>query len=1383
MKTPENPFSARFSAEEMQRKLEKLSPEQKALLEKRLRRKRLAGTPPDPIRPRSGVGPVPASFGQRRLWFLHQLEHGHPVYNIHRIFRIEGPLDHSAFQHTYTALIARHDALRTTFFQRDGELMQQVNSPSPAIIPEIDLRNYPDDEKQAELDRLLLKETRHPFDLASGPLLRVKLFRISSEETVFLLVIHHIALDEWSMSIFLQEFSTIYNAAHENRNASLPDLPIQYSDYALWQRNQVESVAWQQQLMYWKKHIGTHPPFLSLPLDYSRPGQQLYDGARYFFRLPAGLVQLLEALCRREDVTLFMILLAAFNALLHRYSGQDDILVGAPISNRNRSELEPLIGFFVNTLVLRTDLSGNPSFRELLARIREVSLQGFIHSEFPFEKLVEELQPERDLGRNPLFQVMLVMQNVHDFTLNLTGLKITPLPFDRGTAMFDLVLFLEKDENELTGRIEYNTSLFREDTIVRMETHFRRILESVVKNPDINLGAIPLLGEEEIHLLSTWNKTGQEVPLHLCVHQLVEAQVARTPDATALESASGCLTYRQLNHQADRVAQRLREKSVGPETVVGILLERSLEYVAGALGVLKADGAYLPLDPELPDELLEHVLEESGVQIILSQPSLSSRISHLPVILVNTAEHHDMDTPFPPVAPDNNPQPDNLAYIIYTSGTTGRPKGVAMPHRPLVNLLSWQMNESGPQNGQKTLHVASLSFDVSFQEIFSTLAAGGTLVLPTEEQRKDPRFLLGFIQGNSINRLFLPVIMYHQLAEACRTSSNVPNCIREINVAGEQLRITSSVRWMMDHLENCRLQNQYGPTETHVVTGFTLSGPPEKWPDLPPIGRPIQNSRIYLLDKMMNPVPIGIPGELCIGGDALARGYVHQPELTAEKFIYHTIPGETPERLYRTGDLARFTPDGELVFLGRTDHQVKIRGFRVEPDGIEVVLRSFPSVREVVVLAEADVMGHAKLLAYIIPRSMEAFDAAECRRHLQRKLPAVMIPSDFKIIDSLPLTSSGKIDRKAISTLPAKVLALDISRDSPPRSSLEKKLVRIWAEVLEKPAVGLFDNFFDLGGHSLLAVHLFNRIEEELGLSLPISTLFTAPTVAELAEIYSHGTGSSPAAVLLSAGPPVTDRQILFCIHNVTGSVFTYSDLSSHLQSDLTVYAIQGQFQDGAFRHYADLDEMIAIHIREIRRIQPAGPYFLAGHSSGGLVAMEIAHHLLRDGLDVPCLILFDTIPPPGTSDERRSAAWELVGNFLMNIPYWIAAIAGEKQKKWAVLQRRLKHLVGGNKYSWINMFGKGHQDFVYHHLDLLHRHQFSPYPRHIILFSARAHGLFKSKRLHLDWRPWATKSLKVHQVPGFHDSLLKNPNVREVADKIKIFIQQAYSPSDGKHQ
>jgi len=1048
---------------------------------------------------------ISLSFAQQRLWFLDQFEPYSPLYNIPRAVRLTGKLNESALQHTVNEIVGRHEALRTTFAAADGIPRQVIAERIDVSLNIIDLWELPIAEREVRAQELAQAEAETPFDLSTGPLIRVSLLRLGATDQIVLFTLHHIVSDGWSTGVLVNEVAALYTAYVTNQPSPLSELPIQYADFAHWQRQWLSGDVLQEQLDYWTEQLRGSPTLLTLPTDHPRPVIQSHRGAMHSFGISPEATTGLHALNKQTQTTLFMSLLAAFNVLLSRYSGQSDICIGTPIANRNRAEIEGLIGFFANTLVLRTRIDSTSSFESLLQQVRTTTLNAYVHQDVPFEQLVNVLNLERHTSHSPLFQVMLVLQNAPMDSLELPGLTMQAVTTDSITAKFDLLLTITEADGRLLASLEYNTDLFERATIVRMAEHFTRLLEGIVTKPNMRVQDLPMLSAEELHqILVEWNATETVYPRERCIHELFEAQVEKVPDAVAMVFEDQQLTYAQLNARANQLAHYLQELGVGPDVLVGICVERSLEMIVGLLGILKAGGAYVPLDPKYPQERLAYMLADARPAVLLTQQSLQDNLPQQPANVVCLDQDWCNNSPENTSNCLSGVRGENPAYVIYTSGSTGRPKGVVMYHQALVNLLNWQLLNSTIAK-PKTLQFTALSFDVSCQEIFSTWNAGGTLILISETLRRDSFSILDFIIDQTVQRIFLPFVALQNLAEvaqdAMRTSSN----LHEIITAGETLRITTPIAKWLDKLEGCTLYNQYGPSETHVVTAFTLNGQSETWNVFPPIGQPIANTQIYLLDAHLKPVPIGVSGELYIGGIGLARGYLNGAELTAEKFIPNPFSSEPGMRLYHTGDLARWLPDGNIEFLGRIDYQVKIRGFRIELGEIEAALAALPEVRDVVVVAREDTPGDKRLVAYLVTQAGQSLpETSTIRSKLAQSLPEYMLPAHFLQLEQLPLTPSGKIDRRVLP-------APDTTRSEigyvPPRTPIEESLAQIWAEVLRLDKVSIHDNFFELGGHSLLATQVISRMRAAFQIELPLRDLFEANTLAELAqsvEIAQH---------------------------------------------------------------------------------------------------------------------------------------------------------------------------------------------------------------------------------------------------------------------------------------
>jgi amino acid adenylation domain-containing protein len=1198
-----------------------LSEKRLALLEMLVKQEDLALPSVSRISPTDKTISVPLSFAQERLWILDQLEPGSSAYNIPLAVHLSGRLNVSSLQQSIGEIFRRHEVLRTTFSTEHDRPVQRIAPVTAFTLPEIDLSAMPKEQREARAQQLASEEAPRPFDLVSGPLMRATLLLLNPEEHVLLVTMHHIASDGWSMGILYQELSVLYEAFLTGNPSPLPEPPIQYADFAVWQKEWLQGENLEKQLAFWKEQLRDLSP-LELPTDHPRPLVQTFHGAVHSVQLSRDLSESLQSLSRREGVTLFMTVLAAFQVLLHRYTGQDDIVVGTPIANRNREEIEGLIGFFVNTLVMRTDTSGNPPFRELLKRVRRVSLDAYAHQDLPFEKLVMELRPERDLSLNPLFQVMFALQNAPVSNLELPGLTLSHMGIETTRTRFDLEVHLWEAEEGLRAAFVYNTDLFDPDTIKRMAGHYQRILEGIVDNPDRRLSELPLLTEAERHkLLVEWNDTATDYPRDKCIHELFEEQVQRTPDAIAVIFEDKHLTYQELNSRANRLAHYLRKQGVGPEVLVGICVERSLEMVIGILGILKAGGAYVPLDPTYPRERLEFMIKDTRTPVIVSQRHL------LNVLPEHTGNVICLDSDLKIIIEEGKENPvsrgtaDSLSYVMYTSGSTGRPKGVCVSHRGVVRLVK-ETNYVKLTPEEVFLQLASISFDASTFEIWGSMLNGAKLVIMTPGT-PSLQELRQAVQKHQITTLWLTAGLFHLMVDE---QSDAFRHVRQLLAGGDVLSV-SRVRRFLSKNRDCTLINGYGPTENTTFTCCHTTKLPDETATSIPIGRPVANTQVYVLDGWLRPVPVGVPGELFITGEGLAQGYLNQPELTAEKFIPNPFSKKPEARLYKSGDLVRYLPDGNIEFLGRIDNQAKIRGYRIELGEVEAVLGLHPSVHETVVIAREDQSGNKQLVAYVVLNEKSAMVNSDLRSFLKKKLPDYMIPSAFVILDALPLTLNGKVDRKAL-TIPAQSMTGMAKTFVAPRNTNEAQLTRIWEKVLAMKPIGVTDNFFELGGHSLLAIRLIAEIRKVTGKNLPVVALFQSPTVEQLDRALQKEGGSETFSFLMNiqqggAKPPLFWMQ---------GQYSTL--LPRFLDPDQPLYVPIHQGLDGLPVPHRTVEAMAMLYLREIRIVQQKGPYFLGGYCLGGLVALEIAQQMLKQGDDVPLLFLVD---PPDNCFPRTT--------------------------------------------------------------------------------------------------------------------------------------------------
>ena len=1319
------------------------------------------------IEPLARNSELPLSFAQARLWFLDQLMPLNPFYNIPFALRLAGELDILVLQSSLNEIIRRHETLRTSFKTVNGQPTQLIAESLELKLAAIDLQLLPKLEREQKERELASQLAQQPFDLRVAPLMRVTLLRLAPTEHVLLFVMHHIISDGWSMGVFHRELAVLYDTFVTGKTSPLPELSIQYADFAVWQRTWLELSALKNQLLYWQQQLA-ELAVLQLPTDYPRPAEQSFRGAVEILSLPLNLKQGLVKLSQQHGFTLFMTLLAVFKVLLYRYTGQTDLVVGSPIANRNRSEIEPLIGFFVNTLVLRTQIQGNLHFDELLTRVQEVALGAYAHQDLPFERLVEELQPERHLNTNPLVQVIFALQNAPMEELQLKGLQLSRLELEYKTTRLDMEWHVWEQPQGLQVMVAYATDLFAQETIKRMLGHFQNLLSGVIANPQQQIWELPLLSAtQQQQLLVKWNDTVMEYPHHKCTNELFEAQVERTPDAVALVFEDQQLTYHELNVRANQLAHYLQSMGVAPEVLVGLCVERSIEMVVGLLGILKAGGVYVPIDPNYPQERLSFILSDAQVLLLLTQQRLIEKLpEHGAVVICLDTNWYNIIQ-----KSKNNPvshvTSDNLAYIIYTSGSTGKPKGVQISHGALVNFLSTMRQKPGMTAKDQVLGLTTFTFDMAGLELFLPISVGACLVIARREVASNGIELLDLLVRSGVTLMQATPATWQLLLEAGWPSSNQLKilCGGEAlpSELAKQLQARSSFLW---HL--------YGPTETTIwSTTYHI----ESEESLICIGRPIANTQVYILDRYLQPVPIGVPGELHIGGAGLARGYLNRLELTAEKFIPNPFSDQPGTRLYKTGDLAHYLPNGNIQLLGRIDNQVKIRGFRIELGEIEANLSQHPDVRQTVVIAREDVPGDQRLVAYIVPHQESAPTISDLRSFLRDKLPEYMIPSAIVMLDSLPLTPNGKLDREALPA-PERVAAEQQDAFVAPRDILELQLAQIWEKVLNTKPVGVKDNFFDLGGHSLLAVRLIAEIQKQCGQSLPLTTLFQAATIEELTSVLRQQI-SFPVWFPLVEIQPRGSQRPLFCVHPGGGNVFHYYHLAQSLGSDQPFYGFQALGLDGQQEPHTTVEDTAACYIEAMRAVQPEGPYLLAGWSYGGLVAYEIALQLLARGQRVAFLGLLDTHVTPeldkkgSFEDYYKDDATILVEIFQDVCPFsleHIQKLAPSEQLLYIAEHLRQANLFGSDfGLTQVRFFIKVlRSQFL-----AVQRYVPKPYTGGVTLLRVAPEHSIVSLGPTNGWDALAA-GVDVHIVPGTHVSMMFKPNVQVLAEKLKRCLEQA---------
>jgi amino acid adenylation domain-containing protein/FkbH-like protein len=1325
---------------------------------------------------------IPLSFAQQRLWFLDQLEPNSPLYNVPTVAQMSGALNLEALRGALDGLVSRHESLRTRFVDVEGSPAQLVDKTLRLNLAIHDLSGRSAEQRESEAKALVNAEVNRPFDLASGPPVRATLIRLKPDEHWFILNIHHIVSDEWSLKICFQELKELYTAACEGRAPHLPELPIQYADYSVWQRESLKGEVLEEQLAYWREQMQGTPPVLELPADHPRPAMQTFRGAIQARVLRRELAGALTQIGARHGATLFMVTLAAFKVLLNRYTQQEDVVIGSPIAGRNRMETEQLVGFFVNTLLLRTSLSGNPSFDSLLRRVRETTLNAYAHEDLPFEKLVEKLHPERAATHMPFTRVLFALQNSTLEEMKWADLTLRFVDCETNTAKFDLTMVLQVTNRGLVAQAEYNRDLFETASIARLLEHFEILLEGIAENPARRLSELPLLSAaERQQVVSEWNNTKTDYPREKCIHELFEAQVERTPNAVALVFGKQSVTYDELNQRANRLAHYLQKHSVGPDVLVGISMERSVQMIVGMLAILKAGGAYLPIEVTYPRERLTFMLADSQTPVLLTQQRLVSR-------LPKPANAVCLDSDWELIARESRQNlsttvtPDNLAYVIYTSGSTGTPKGVAVPHRA-VNRLVLNTNYVQFSRDDRVAQISNASFDAVTFEIWGALLNGATLVGITRDVSLSPADFAREIREQNISAMFLTAALFNQVAaEAPDAFANV----RTMMFGGEA-GDPKSVARVLKHKRPRHLVNGYGPTEN---TTFSACYEVESIADNAtsvPIGKPISNSQCYVLDAHLNPMPVGVPGELHVGGEGLARGYWNRPQLTAEKFIEN--PFQPGALIYKTGDLARWLPDGNIEFLGRLDEQVKIRGFRVELGEIESVLGRHPAIRECAVTMRKDENGHNRLLAYYVCSGKRVPPFDELLRFVKDRLPAHMVPAAFMPLDALPLTPNGKVDRKALPD-PGKGRPL-IEGVATPRDAVELKLTEIWENVLDVHPIGIEDKFFDLGGHSLLAVKLIAQIEKVFGRRLRVATVFQAPTIEQLAAVIREEIqeGSALAGTSLVEIQSQGSRPPLFLVHGAGGGMFWgYVNLSRHLGADQPVYGLKSRGLDGR-EELGSIEEMATQYVTDIRALQPHGPYHLGGYCFGGNVALEMARQLREQGEEVAMLALLNC-SAPNSDYERISFTPAWFARFGRNLLYW-----ADYFRHWTPVQRReffrwkkevyrqrlatlFKQRSGGPRkvdagnLVDLSSFPADQRKLWRTHIGALLDYHPKAYPGRVHLFRSPGHPMLCSFEADYGWGALAL-GIDITIVPGVHEKILEEPCVRALAKQLKSRLNE----------
>ncbi|MEH1779515.1 MAG: amino acid adenylation domain-containing protein [Nostoc sp.] len=1352
-----------------------LSPAKKALLEKWKRGNLQA----DIIPKRQVFKNIPLSFSQQRLWFVDQLYHGSSFYNISIAFEIKGRLNITVLQQCLHEILNRHEVWRTNFQIINGEPIQEIVPQLTWDLSIINLEHLSDNNWESEVKQFAAESAKKPFNLAKGLLVRATLLRLSGEEHVLLVTMHHIITDGWSCNVFLRELSTLYAAFSTNLPSPLPALPIQYADFAIWQRDRIQGEFLATQLNYWQQQLKGELPVLQLPTDRPRPKFTTFSGAKQYFTLSKALTDVLRQLSQQEDATLFMSLLAAFNILLYRYTDQEDILIGSPIANRNRAELEGMLGLFVNTLVLRNNLSGNPSFRKFLCRVRQVTLDAYAHQDLPFEMLVEKLQPERDFSRNPLYEIMFVLQNTPTSVQEVSGLTLRNLEFDSGTAQLDIFLSISEFQEGLTGCLEYNTDIFDSITITQFINNFQTLLENIVINPEQRISELSLLtASEQEQLLFKFNQTRTDYPQDASLNQLFEQQVELTPDSLTLISLSEKLTYRQLNHKVNQLAHYLQKQGVTKETLVALCLERSIDIVTGILAILKAGGAYIPLDPSYPVERLNFMLSDSQASLLITKQEILEKLSLSSAQTVCLDIHKDEIAQESSENPINISASDNLAYIIYTSGSTGTPKGVLGTHRGTVNGLHWLWKTYPFTQGEVCCQKTAMSFVDSVWEIFAPLLQGIPTVIISNATILDPQLFIETLADHQVSRIILVPSLLRLLI------NNYSHLVKKLSrlkfwiTSGETLSINLA-KSFRELIPFAKLINLYGSSEVSANATYYDTSLLQDQANSVPIGRAIDNTQTYVLNRDLQLAPRGVIAELYIGGDGLAKGYLHRPELTQERFIDNPfVPGA---KLYKTGDFVRYLNDGSLEYLGRQDEQVKIRGFRVELGEIAAAIAQHPDVQESVVITSDDAQENQRLVAYVVTNKQDI--ATQLLPYLQHQLPNYMLPSAFVVLDKLPLTPNGKVDKHS---LPIDEVIRPTTSQSfvAPRNFTELSLVKLWENLLNTNPIGVTDNFFELGGHSFLAVRLMAQIHDRFEHNLPLSTLFENPTIEKLATIVSQPSrqsSNSPLVTINSSGSKIP----FFCIHGAGGGISHYFNLSRRLGEDYQFYALEDTLeQDKA--EIISVEETATRYLQEIRKVQPNGPYLLGGHCYGGVLAFEMAQQLQEKGQTVSLLVIIDAIlsetPIESTDDDDAK--------FLLRIA---ESIKTDNNIDFLVPFEELRDLPLNQQLNFINqkanfIFSDPEiNDFLHHyklfkaHVQAMRGYVPQIYPEKMTLFRANEEIIhdFENPEWNTDdpflgWEKFSKQPIQVIEIPGDHFSIFVEPYIQELARYLRVCIDNA---------
>ncbi len=1374
---------------DLAKRIAELSPEKRKLLLRQLeQQKTKKDTELTPI-PRQSreVNAFPISFSQQRLWFLDQLEPGNVAYNIPVAIRLRGVLHLTALEQSVNEIIRRHESLRTTFDALDEQVVQVIHAPAPFTFPVQDLQALEGAAKEAEVQRLLSTEALQPFDVIQGPLLRVSLLKLTPEEHIFLFTMHHIVSDGWSVGVFVQELRALYEAFCKGDPSPLPELPIQYVDFAAWQKEWLEGEVLERQLAYWKKQLAPPLPILHLPLDYPRPKIQTFNGARLSAVLSESLSRRLKELSQQQGASLFMVLLAAFNVLLYRHTGQSDIPIGSPIAGRNRAELENLIGFFLNTLVLRTNLDGNPSFRELLKRTREVALEAYANQDVPFEKLLEEVRPERDLSRTPIFQIFFNMLNMNTDSVDFHGLKGEYIYRPDAESKFDMTMYMGEQNQQIHLALVYNTDLFAAERIEELLAQYEMLLAQIVEQPDQQITAFSLVTPSAHHLLPDPVEE-LEQPKQMLLPEMIGNWVRRTPEQIALVQHERQWTYAQLDEHAKKLARLLVERGVQRGDVVAVCGSRSPELIASMLAAFLSGGVLLSIDSSLPTPRKQLMLKEAAAKalVILGEEQADWADMILPENIIRLPESMEIAASFLVELPQLSG--DDPAYIFFTSGTTGVPKGVKGNHKGLAHFLSWQRDTFCIQPHDRAAQLTALSFDVMLRDIFLALVSGGTLCLPEDNIQLDANATLSWLQQVRVSLIHTVPTLAQTWLGTSSADLFLPD-LRRVFFAGEPLKDSLVHAWR-EHFPECQIINLYGPTETTMAKCF-YQVPEIVLPGIQSVGSPLPQTQALILNPSGQLCGIGEPGEIVIRTPFRTFGYINAPEENVRKFVKNPFRDDEQDLVYYSGDQGRYRSDGLIDILGRIDGQVKVRGVRIELSEIEAALLQHPSVQQAVASIWEPEPGDKRLAAYFVMKAEQPFQSNVLRTFLKERLPESMLPSSFTRIESVPFTPNGKVDRRALP-LPEQA-ERDLGHEQvQARNTTEEKLVQIWQDLLKVKPIGVTDNFFELGGHSLLAVHLFSRIKNEFNVNLPLATLFQRTTIEQLTEAIQKKSEPATWSSLIPIEPQ-GNHPPFFCIHGVTGDILWFRDLAHALAPHYPFYGLQARGLDGIQQPFSQIEAMATYYITEMRRIQAKGPYFLGGASFGGSVAYEIAQQLLQQGEEVALLAIFDQPPPNVTVYVENKTLKSKLNRILKvarNFPGWFGEFLKLGPERILLrIRRKLKLAQKIREYSktenpelfdatdFIDFAGElspHRQQLIMSHYEAMKDYIPQSYRGRVTLFRAKARPLMSTHDPEAAWKELNLGGLDVINVPGTHEGMFKVPHVNYLAGQLKKLIDQA---------